>query len=130
MIRILMKFKDTVLKDIQCGKEEITIGRNKDNDIQIENLAVSGRHARIKKNRNDYFIEDLKSTNGTFLNEKRISKEVLKNNDAVTIGKHTLSILLEKNKNDRQGLNVCRNEMNKTMKLDTRHHKEMIKKQR
>jgi len=125
-----MKFKDTVLKDIQCGKEEITIGRNKDNDIQIENLAVSGRHARIKKHRNDYFIEDLKSTNGTFLNEKRISKEVLKNNDAVTIGKHTLSILLEKNKNDHQGLNVCRNEMNKTMKLDTRHHKEMIKKQR
>jgi pSer/pThr/pTyr-binding forkhead associated (FHA) protein len=130
MIRILVKFNDAVLKEIESDKEEVTIGRNKENDIQIENLAVSGRHARIKRHRNDYFIEDLNSTNGTFVNEKRISTEVLKNSDAVTIGKHTLFVLFEKGKKGHQGLDIRQNEMNKTMKLDTRRHKEMIKKQR
>jgi pSer/pThr/pTyr-binding forkhead associated (FHA) protein len=92
MIKLELKFKDKVLKKIETDKPEITIGRGSNSDIQIDNLAVSKHHARLMKNNDHYVVEDLKSTNGTFLNDEKVPKAALKHNDIVTIGKHTLTI--------------------------------------
>ena len=98
MIQIELKFKNTILKTVETDRDEITIGRKKSNTIQIDNLQVSNKHARIVKHADNYFIEDLKSTNGTFLNNQKINKEPLRHKDIITIGKHILVIHLEDEK--------------------------------
>ena len=92
MIKILLKYKQKVLKTFEIDKDEITIGRVKSNDIHINNLAVSKHHARIIKNQGNYLIEDLKSTNGTYLNTVRIISRYLKDSDIINIGKYTLVV--------------------------------------
>jgi FHA domain len=79
-----------VLKEFTLSKERTLIGRKPHNDIQVDNLAVSGEHAAIITILNDSFIEDLGSTNGTMVNGKPIKKHFLQNNDVVEIGKHKL----------------------------------------
>jgi pSer/pThr/pTyr-binding forkhead associated (FHA) protein len=101
MIQIELKFKNSVLKTVETDRDEITIGRKKSNNIDIDNLQVSNKHARIVKHAGNYFIEDLKSTNGTFLNNEKISKEPLRDKDIITIGKHTLVITLGDKKDDK-----------------------------
>ena len=95
MIRILLKYNDTVVRDMETDKSEITIGRDPENDIQIDSLAVSRVHARIIRGSNYYLIEDLNSTNSTFVNGKKISKKYLMENDEITIGKHDLFVYFE-----------------------------------
>jgi hypothetical protein len=73
----------------------VTIGRKTDNDIHIDNLAVSGTHAKILTILNDSFIEDLDSTNGTYINGRKINKHALKNGETITIGKHELKYVNE-----------------------------------
>ena len=90
MIKLELKFKDKVLKKIETEKPEITIGRSPNTDIQIDNLAVSKQHARLRKQKEQYVVEDLSSTNGTFLNNEKITRAILKHNDIVAVGKHTL----------------------------------------
>ena len=92
MLKMELKFKDRVLKHIETDKSEITIGRGGNNDIQIDNLAVSNIHAKIIKQAGSYRVEDLKSTNGTLLNDRKIQKANLSPNDIITIGKHALQI--------------------------------------
>jgi pSer/pThr/pTyr-binding forkhead associated (FHA) protein len=92
MLTILLKFKNSEIKTIETDKEEITIGRNPGNDVHIDNLGVSKQHAKIFKHDGGYVIEDLNSTNGTFINNKRIAKAILNDNDEVHIGKHSLKI--------------------------------------
>lgn len=95
MLRIILKFNNTVLKELKIDQDEIIIGRDTGNDIQIDNIAVSREHARIIKGPNYYFIEDMSSKNGTFVNGKKIKKKFLKEDDEITIGKHSLQIVLE-----------------------------------
>ena len=95
MFRIIMKFNSTVLKELKIDQDEIIIGRDAGNDIQIDNIAVSREHARIIRGPNYYFIEDLNSTNGTFVNGKKINKKYLIESDEISIGKHSLQIVLE-----------------------------------
>jgi len=128
MPRILVKFNDSVLKVIEVNRDRITIGRNVRNDIQIDNLAVSNFHARMERNLGHYYIQDLDSTNGTFINDRRISKWALNDNDAVTIGKHTLVFLLEMDGANDAGSDLLELEMDKTMVLDTRAHRERLAK--
>jgi len=92
MPKIIVKLKDKVLSEITIKKKIIAIGRDKKNDIQLDNPAVSRFHAKIEKIGNDpFYIDDLKSTNGTFVNERKVSwREGLNNNDHITIGKYTL----------------------------------------
>jgi len=97
MLRIILKFNNTVLKELKIDQDEIIIGRDTGNDIQIDNIAVSREHARIIKGPNYYFIEDMSSKNGTFVNGKKINKKFLKEDDEITIGKHSLQIVLEEN---------------------------------
>jgi pSer/pThr/pTyr-binding forkhead associated (FHA) protein len=93
MTKIILKFKDAVLKEVPVEKELITIGRKPDNDIEIDNLAVSGHHARIFKAGDWFLIEDLDSLNGTFVNGKMIQESPLKNGDEILIGKHVLKFV-------------------------------------
>ncbi len=95
MLRIILKFNNTVLKELKIDQDEIIIGRDTGNDIQIDNVAVSREHARIISGPDYYLIEDLKSTNGTFVNGKKINKKFLQEVDEITIGKHSLQIVLE-----------------------------------
>jgi len=90
MAKVTLLFNDSVVSEHELDKEEITIGRKPDNDIQIDNLAVSGRHARILTILNDSFLEDTNSTNGTYVNGSLVKKHALQNGDEISIGKHKL----------------------------------------
>jgi pSer/pThr/pTyr-binding forkhead associated (FHA) protein len=84
-----------VLKEIPLSKERTTIGRKAHNDIQIDNLAVSGEHAVIVTILNDSFMEDLGSTNGTLVNGNPVKKHFLQNNDVIELGKYKLKFIQE-----------------------------------
>ncbi len=124
MLKLELKFKDSVLKTIVLDKEVISIGRHSDNDIHIDSLSVSSQHARIVKYHKKYIIEDLDSTNGTFLNKTRISKEKLSDNDVLTIGKHTLITSFKTGDKD----SIVTDIVDATMKLTTEEHISMLKK--
>lgn len=93
--KLILSLNASVLGEYELDKERITIGRRPDNDIQVDNLAVSGQHAAIITILNDSFLEDLDSTNGTFVNGKLVKKHAMKNGDVITIGKHELKYINE-----------------------------------
>lgn len=88
--KLILSFNDQQVDEIALDKETLTIGRRPESDIHIDNLAVSGQHARVMTIAGDSFLEDLDSTNGTFVNGKRVKKHSLAAGDLVTIGKHSL----------------------------------------
>jgi len=95
MAKMILSMDGLVLKEIPLTKERMTIGRKAHNDIQIDNLAISGEHAAIVTILNDSFLEDLNSTNGTLVNGQPIKKHFLKNNDVVELGKYKLKYIAE-----------------------------------
>lgn len=95
MAKLILTMGDRVVGEYALNKECLTIGRKPDNDIQIDNLAVSGHHAQIITILNDSFLEDLNSTNGTFVNSKSIKKHALSDGDVIAIGKHQLKYVNE-----------------------------------
>ena len=95
MAKLILSMDGLVLKEISVTKERTTIGRKPHNDIQIDNLAVSGEHAVIVTILNDSFLEDLGSTNGTVVNGNPIKKHFLQNNDVIELGKYKLKFVGE-----------------------------------
>ena len=95
--KLELSFNANRLNEFVLDKEIITIGRNDDNDIRIENLAVSGHHAKLLTVFDDSFLEDLDSTNGTYVNGQPINKHPLKNGDVIVIGKHELRYINDSN---------------------------------
>jgi hypothetical protein len=93
MAKLILSLDGSVIRELPLDKERITIGRKVQNDIQIENLAVSSEHACIVTILNDSFLEDLGSTNGTLVNGNPIKKHILQNNDLVEIGKYKLKFV-------------------------------------
>ena len=93
-MRILLMINNAVLKEFIIDQNEIIIGRDADSDIQIDNIAVSRKHARISKALDDYFVEDMSSKNGTFVNGQKVNKRLLNTDDEITIGKYFLKIYL------------------------------------
>jgi pSer/pThr/pTyr-binding forkhead associated (FHA) protein len=89
MPKLILQFEGRVLKEFPMG-QVVTIGRLPGNVIMIDNPAVSSKHARVVRDGDSYVIEDTDSTNGTFVNELRITKQTLKHGDSVLIGKHHL----------------------------------------
>ncbi|GHT84644.1 hypothetical protein FACS1894116_11930 [Betaproteobacteria bacterium] len=95
MPKLILSMDGLVLKEIVLAKERTTIGRKPNNDVQIDNLAISGQHAVLTSILDDTFLEDLNSTNGTYVNGQPIKKHVLHNNDVIELGKYRLKYLAE-----------------------------------
>ena len=95
MAKLILSMETTMLKEIPLTKERTTIGRKPHNDIQIDNLAISGEHAVVITILNDSFLEDLGSTNGTFVNGQSVKKHFLKNGDTIELGKYRLKYVSE-----------------------------------
>ncbi|MBI1733451.1 MAG: FHA domain-containing protein [Gammaproteobacteria bacterium] len=95
MAKLVLSMNGVVQGEYDLSKERLTIGRKPDNDIQIDNLAVSGKHALVITILDDSFLEDLGSTNGTYVNSKLIKKHALKDGDVIAIGKHELKYVNE-----------------------------------
>jgi len=88
--KLILSLNNSVLGEYPLDKERVVLGRKAENDIQVDNLAVSGQHAAIITILSDSFLEDLESTNGTYVNGKLVKKHALKNGDVISIGKHEL----------------------------------------
>ena len=110
--KLVLSMDGLVLKEITLTKERTTIGRKPHNDIQIDNLAVSGEHAVIVTILNDSFLEDLGSTNGTLVNGQPIKKHFLQSNDVIELGKYKLKYV-----NDQMPKAAAPQEFEKTMVL-------------
>src|SRR5689334_2900819 len=95
MAKLILSMDGLVLKEINLAKERTTIGRKPHNDIQIDNLAVSGEHAVIVTILQDSFLEDLGSTNGTVVNGQSVKKHFLQNSDIIELGKYKLKYVNE-----------------------------------
>jgi pSer/pThr/pTyr-binding forkhead associated (FHA) protein len=91
--KVILSLDGLVLKEIPLNKERISIGRKPVNDIQIDNLAISGQHAQILTLREDSFLEDLNSTNGTRVNGQPVRRHVLKNGDVIELGKYKMKFV-------------------------------------
>ena len=127
MAKIFLKFNEQVLKEIPLEGPQMTVGRKPDNDLVIDNPAVSGHHARVVKEEGGFFIEDLGSTNGTFLNDAKVQKQKLKNADQINVGKHALIFQDEVAPPPPPPPPVKESGSDKTMILDTAKHKELMK---
>ncbi len=95
MGKLVVSLDGVVIKEVQITKDKTTLGRRPYNDIVIDNLAVSGEHAVLQMVGSDVFIEDLNSTNGTYINGKAIKKQLLAHNDTVEIGKYKIKYLVD-----------------------------------
>ncbi|MGE0558765.1 MAG: FHA domain-containing protein [Burkholderiales bacterium] len=95
MAKLILSLEGSMIREVPLDKERIMIGRKASNEIQIENLAVSGEHACIVTILNDSFLEDLGSTNGTLVNGNPIKKHILQNNDVIEIGKYKLKYVAD-----------------------------------
>jgi|TARA_B100002003_G_C14032543_1_gene497691 pSer/pThr/pTyr-binding forkhead associated (FHA) protein len=126
MDKLVLKFKDKVIKECPITGDQIKIGRDEDNDIVIDNAAVSRHHAKIKRAGDGYVVEDLGSTNGTFVNENRITQqEKLQDGDIVIVGKHSILLESEFKVETQAGA-----DFGGTMILDTKQQHELLNKQR
>jgi pSer/pThr/pTyr-binding forkhead associated (FHA) protein len=90
MPEIIVKYEDKVIERVVTEKKRLSIGRTNDNDIVLENRGVSRKHALIEFNNNAAVIIDNESLNGTFVNNRKVSEEVLRDDDVITIGKYSL----------------------------------------
>ena len=95
MGKLVVSLDGVVIKEVQLTKDKTTLGRRPYNDIVIDNLAVSGEHAVLQMVGQDVFIEDLNSTNGTYVNGKAIKKQLLAHNDTIEIGKYKIKYLTD-----------------------------------
>ena len=95
MAKLILTHEGAVIKEFDLGKERTTVGRKPSNDIQLDDPTVSGQHA-VFLNLQNIYIEDLKSTNGTLLNGKKVNKRQLEHGDVVRIGHHEMKFIDEK----------------------------------
>jgi pSer/pThr/pTyr-binding forkhead associated (FHA) protein len=127
MPKLILKFDDRELQECAVGTHAVSIGRLPDNNIVIDNPAVSGRHARVYREGNHYVLEDLKSTNGTFVNDKPVARHTLLEGDVVLVGKHSL-LFTQKGGEQTDAMKVEQfvPEIGGTMMLDTIKQKHLL----
>jgi len=139
MAKLYLKFEQAVLKEFELKDgASLTIGRLPDNNVHIDNLAVSGHHARVVWESDHFVLEDNNSLNGTFVNNRRVSRVPLKHGDVILIGKHTIAYQDEARRGAGEPAHVEATQastgpvvpaMEATVVLDTRKAKEMIAQQ-
>jgi len=130
MARVVLMFNKQVIKEYPLLKESITIGRKEGNIIVIDNLAVSSFHARIDVAGSDFILTDLQSTNGTFVNDKKVVSHKLIHGDNIIIGKHVLLFVSTDTGKVEELAEASKIDMDKTMMLDTAKQKELLAKQK
>jgi hypothetical protein len=128
MPRLVLKFESAPLKEVPLGTRPVTIGRAPDNDIPIDNLAVSNYHARVYVEAGSLVVEDLNSLNGSFLNDIRVERAMLKDGDTILIGKH--HILVDQSHEAALPPDAWRKapapRVNETMVLDTHQRRQLL----
>ena len=128
MSRLVLKFGNDTLKEVPLGTRPVTIGRAPDNDIPIDNLAVSNYHARVYVEAGSLVVEDLNSLNGSFLNDIRVERAMLMDGDNILIGKH--SILVDQTHDAAESAEPLRRapapRVNETMVLDTEVRRKLL----
>ena len=133
MATLTLRFKEKTIREYEIvGGQNLSIGRNPDNDIVIDNPAVSGRHARIESVASNLVIRDMDSTNGVFVNKQRVATHVLHHGDVVLIGKHELAfdvfdIMGGASRGDQDQKTGDTYFEDKTRFLDTSEHRELIR---
>jgi pSer/pThr/pTyr-binding forkhead associated (FHA) protein len=95
MPKMIVSIDGVVIKEVQLTKERTTLGRRPYNDVVIDNLAVSGEHAALQMNGNEVMVEDINSTNGTYVNGKAVKKQALQNGDTIEVGKYKIKFVNE-----------------------------------
>lgn len=125
MPEIIVKYDDKVIERIVTEKKRISIGRTNDNDIVLENKGVSRKHAMIEFNSNAAVIIDNESLNGTFVNNRKITEEVLRDQDTIMIGKYQL---VYRRDADQVADEIA--DLDGTMVLNTKKHKELLENDR
>jgi pSer/pThr/pTyr-binding forkhead associated (FHA) protein len=127
--RLLLKFDSAILKEVPLGSRPVTIGRAPDNELAIDNLAVSNYHARIYGEAGRLVIEDLNSLNGTFVNDLRVERTTLRDGDLVQIGKHQIQV--DASHDAALPVNAWRKapapKVDETMVLDTQERRELLR---
>lgn len=124
MPEIVVKFNDKVIERVVTEKKRVTIGRTKDNDIVLENRGVSRKHAQIEFNDGSAIVIDNESLNGTFVNNRRVSEEMLRDSDIITIGKYALEFHTEADRPDPAS------QMDGTMILKTKQQQQLMENDR
>lgn len=133
MAKLFLKFEDRVLQELLLSGGTVTIGRQPDNIVRIDNPAVSGHHAKVYAEGDHYVLEDAQSFNGTYVNGQRIGKIALKDGDSATIGKHTIEFRIAAQYGILDSLvqvpKIRPPQLERTAFLDTATAKEMIEKE-
>ncbi len=128
MPKLSLMFDNKIVKEVSVGSRPVTIGRAPDNDLPVDNLAVSNYHAKVYYEAGRMVIEDLNSLNGTFVNDLRIERSTLHDGDNVHIGKHTIKV---DTSGDaplpwQTGRKAAAPRINETMVLDTKERRQML----
>jgi pSer/pThr/pTyr-binding forkhead associated (FHA) protein len=132
MPKLVLKFENSVLKEVPVGSKEVSIGRSPENGVVIDNPAVSHYHARVFNEEGRLMLEDFGSMNGTFVNGQRVKMVTLKPGDSVAIGKHTIVISESKDLDGFASGNGTVKppapKINETVMLDTKERREFLQK--
>jgi FHA domain-containing protein len=132
MSKLVLKFENSVLKELSVGAKEVSIGRSPDNGLVIDNPAVSHYHARVFNEEGRLMLEDFGSMNGTFVNGQRVKMVTLKPGDSVGIGKHTIVVTdsreVRASTVDHDQSKPAAPKINETVMLDTKERRDFLQK--
>src|SRR5215469_14022419 len=128
MAKLSLMFENKIVKEVPIGGRPVSIGRSPDNDLPIDNLAVSTYHARVYFEGGRLVVEDLDSLNGTFVNDLRVERAMLHDGDAIWIGKHSIKVDATADTAIPwdSGRKAAAPKINETMVLDTKARRDML----
>src|SRR6201988_3672457 len=128
MAKLTLMFEDKLVKEVPIGSRPVGIGRSPDNDLPIDNLAVSNHHARVYFEAGRLIVEDLDSLNGTFVNDLRVERATLHDGDSIWIGKHHIKVDASGDAPVPwdSGRKASAPRINETMVLDTKQRRDML----
>ena len=128
MAKLSLMFENKLVKEVPIGSRPVTIGRSPDNDLPVDNLAVSNYHARVYYEAGRLVVEDLDSLNGTFVNDLRVERATLHDGDSIWIGKHHIKVDATADAAIPwdTGRKTAAPKINETMVLDTKVRRDML----
>ena len=128
MAKLSLMFEEKMVKEVPVGSRPVRIGRSPDNDLVVDNLAVSNDHARVYFDSGRLVVEDRGSLNGTFVNDLRVERATLHDGDSIWIGKHHIKVDATGDAPlpYESGRKTTAGSINETMVLDTKVRRDML----